>query len=145
LSNWHLCDFRDECGTEFNCSEQYMMLAKAEMFNDMDTARLIMEAPHPREQKALGRQVKGFDKEKWEAQARDIVEKGCYFKFSQNEYLKRFLLNTGDTILVEASPYDCVWGIGIGPDDPRRFDEKNWRGTNWWGEVLMRVRTRLKD
>jgi ribA/ribD-fused uncharacterized protein len=100
----------------------------------------IMAATHPREQKALGREVKNFDKAKWDAVARDIVYKGNEAKFSQNADYMAALMATKGTVLVEASPTDDIWGIKIGLDDARKADPKNWKGTNWLGEVLTKLR-----
>lgn len=143
FSNWHPSPFEID-GVWYNCSEQYMMAEKARLFNDTETLSKIMSAPDPREQKQYGRQVKGFDQHTWEKVARGVVYKGCLAKFSQNQVLKKILLETGDTTLVEASPYDKIWGIGLAKDDPRAKDRATWRGTNWLGKVLVRVREALK-
>lgn len=142
FSQWLDCDFTVE-GVRYGCAEQYMMHQKALFFEDAESARKIMAARHPREQKALGRKVKGFDKEKWEAVARDIVYKGNYEKFRQNKGLLYALKETVGKELVEASPTDRIWGIGLAEDDDLRLDPANWRGTNWLGEVLMKVRDDL--
>lgn len=131
-------------GVTYNCAEQYMMAMKAVFFEDSETLTAIMESMNPRDQKALGRQVRNFDTARWDAVSRDFVFKANVAKFSQNERLKEFLLNTGDKEIVEASPYDKIWGIGMSETDPDRFDKAKWRGTNWLGEVLMRVRTELR-
>jgi hypothetical protein len=102
-----------------------------------------MSIDNPKEQKALGRQVKNFNVDKWNIIAKDIVYIGCYAKFSQNESLKQMLLETeGD--LVEASPYDKIWGIGLSSDQPEARNRNTWNGTNWLGEVLTKVREDLK-
>ena len=140
FSNWHFSDFVDENGRKFNCSEQYMMYHKAMTFNDTEIAEKIMEAVHPREQKALGRQIKNFKSEVWDAISKSVVYKGCYFKFEQNPKLKEKLLTTKGTALVEASPADVIWGIGLGENDPDAMDRSKWKGTNWLGEVLTMLR-----
>lgn len=142
LSNWYISDFEIK-GVRFNCVEQFMMYCKAKLFGDESTAMKILEAPHPRVQKALGRAVVGFDDEKWVARRRQIVEYGCYAKFSQNEALRGVLLTTGDTLLVEASPYDRIWGIGLAANDPRALDPSKWKGQNLLGQALTQVRERL--
>lgn len=154
FSNWYPCTF--QVGSymnvishetfpfptvhKYNCSEQYMMAEKARMFYDKGSLMLIMEADHPREQKKLGRQVQGFNKDEWEKHAKKIVYHGCMAKFTQNEDLLEELLKTDGTTLVEASPYDCIWGIGLHESDPLCQDRSTWRGTNWLGEVLTNVR-----
>jgi ribA/ribD-fused uncharacterized protein len=94
----------------------------------------------PKEQKALGRSVKGFDKNKWEAVCREIVYEANYAKFTQNTVMKSELLRSGDRELVEASPYDNIWGIGMSESDKDILDKSKWKGTNWLGEAIMKVR-----
>jgi ribA/ribD-fused uncharacterized protein len=144
FSQWHPSEFKVD-GITYNCAEQYMMAEKARLFGDSKSRGKIMKSNSPREQKALGRQVSNFDKGKWESVAREIVFKGNMAKFSQNKDLKEKLLATGDKTLVEASPYDKVWGIGLSANDPNATKPGNWKGTNWLGEVLMRVRKELSE
>lgn len=138
-SNWYQSKFIVD-GIEYLCVEQYMMSQKALLFNDIDSLNKIMNESSPRIQKALGRKVIGFDKVKWETVAKDIVYKGCYAKFTQNNILKQELLKTAGTTLVEASPYDTIWGIGLKETDKRAKNRNTWNGSNWLGEVLTKVR-----
>lgn len=140
FSNWHPCSFIDTEGNEYNCSEQYMMAEKAKLFGDEEIREEILFAKHPRDQKELGRKVKNFNSDVWTKHCKEIVYRGCYLKFSQNPKLLEVLNSTKGTLLVEASPYDKIWGIGLGEDDPRIHDPKNWQGTNWLGEVLTQLR-----
>lgn len=142
FSQWHRSYFTVD-GVTYNCAEQYMMAMKAVFFEDSETLTAIMESMNPRDQKALGRQVRNFDATRWNAVSKDFVFKANIAKFS-DERLKQVLLNTGDKEIVEASPYDKIWGIGMSETDPDRFDKSKWRGTNWLGEVLMQVRTELR-
>jgi len=130
-------------GETYNCCEQYMMAEKARLFGDDASLKKIMRASDPAVQKACGRQVKNFDKDKWEDVAQDIVFKANWAKFTQHSDWKDQLLNTGDKEIVEASPTDCIWGIGMCCSDPGIEDPKNWRGTNWLGEAIMKVREQL--
>lgn len=139
FSNWYASSFIHG-GITFNCSEQYMMYYKALLFEDHEVAHLIMEQADPRKQKFLGRQVRGFENTIWLENCEDLMVDGLVSKFTQNKYLEKFILDTGDTILVEASPSDKIWGIGLAEDDPRALDETQWRGTNLLGKVLMRAR-----
>jgi len=132
-------------GVTFTHCEQYMMYKKALMFNDYDMAKAIMEADHPREQKALGRKVKGFDKETWEKYCKDIVYDGNVAKSTQNPDMLEELKLTGDKTIVESSPKDFIWGIGLAADDPRAQDRSQWKGTNWLGEAIQRVREDIKS
>ena len=140
FSNWHPCTFEDEQGNEYNCSEQYMMAQKALLFGDKEIFEKIMNEPNPKIQKELGRAVKGFDSKIWDQNAKKIVYDGCKLKFEQNPKLLNELLNTNGKELVEASPYDRVWGIGLAEDDPAIHDPLNWNGLNWLGEVLTQLR-----
>lgn len=139
FSNWYPARILVD-GISYTCTEQHMMAEKARLFDDEETLEKIMVATHPHDQKRLGRQVKGFNVDKWNAVARDRVYIGNLAKFTQHEDLKEFILRTGDDIIVEASPYDTIWGIGLYEDDERCLDPKQWKGKNWLGEVLMRVR-----
>lgn len=142
FSQWHRSYFNVE-GIVYNCAEQYMMAMKAAFFEDYETLTAIMESMNPRDQKALGRQVRNFDADRWNAVSRNFVFKANMAKFS-DEKLKKVLLDTENKEIVEASPYDKIWGIGMSEDDPDRFNKSKWRGTNWLGEVLMQVRTELR-
>lgn len=142
LSNWHPARFTFR-GVEFTSVEQFMMYSKARLFDDDETAREILSASQPREQKRLGRQVRGFDEAVWVKKRKPIVIVGCREKFWQNPPLGEILLGTEDTLLVEASPYDRIYGVGLAWNDPRIRDVSQWQGLNLLGDVLMEVRTWL--
>lgn len=120
------------------------MFRKAMLFKDYDVADMIMEQGHPRKQKFLGRQVRRFDSNKWNAECKDIMVPGLVSKFLQDTYCLNALLETGDSIIAEASPTDKIWGIGLSEDDPLAQNQSNWQGTNWLGEVLMRARDEIR-
>ena len=143
FSNWYPAQFV-VFGIEFDCVEQMMMYCKAVTFNDYVSARKIMLANTPRGQKALGRKVLGYDDAIWTAKRELYVDVGCFAKFSQNDSLKKYILSTGDIELVEASPYDRIWGVGIAENDPDIFDKSKWLGQNLLGKCLMRVRNQLR-
>ena len=127
----------------FNCAEQFMMYSKATFFGDKETAELIMQSTNPKEQKALGRKVKNFDAEKWNDVAKAFVYTGNMEKFNQNPKLKQILLDTDGTTLVEASPYDKIWGIGLDEKTAKVTPVEKWPGTNWLGEVLTSLRINI--
>ena len=127
-------------GILYSCAEQWMMAEKARLFGDTETLAKIMATNDPMEQKALGKQVKGFDKATWEAHDEDIVYRGSVAKYQQNPELKRTLLSTVGTTIVEASPEDHLWGIGLRRDDPRAQHRATWEGLNKLGKILTRVR-----
>jgi hypothetical protein len=142
FSQWHRSPFTLDRHL-YVTAEQYMMAEKARLFGDEETLERILAAREPRDQKALGRRVRGFDTERWNAVARDIVYRGNRAKFTTHRDLLALLLETEGTTLVEASPLDTIWGIGLAADDPDALDRNAWRGTNWLGEVLSRLRDTL--
>jgi hypothetical protein len=144
LSNWYRSPFVDpKTGVFYNCMEQYMMHRKALLFGDEEVAEMIMKTDDPSVHKRLGREVKGFDVDTWNKEARPIVYEGCYLKFSQNKQLKKMLMGTAGSLLVEASAMDKVWGIGVGMGAFGIDNPQNWRGENWLGQVLTYVREDL--
>ena len=129
---------------QYSCAEQYMMAEKARLFGDKIMEEAIMDTADPAAQKQYGRQVANFDDKTWKAHARDIVKQGSMAKYSQNPHLLKTLLATGTKTIVEASPEDRVWGIGLRKTDPRAQRRETWRGTNWLGQVLTEVRDELR-
>jgi ribA/ribD-fused uncharacterized protein len=142
FSNWFACKFRYKSITFFN-SEQAFMWEKAVFFGDMESAEKILKTPSPSECKALGKKVKNFDAAIWLTEGYKVMFSVNLAKFNQNHRLKDTLISTGNKIIVEASPYDVIWGIGLGSEDDRCLDETQWRGQNLLGKVLMDVRKRL--
>lgn len=132
-------------GVRYSSAEQYMMAQKALLFEDKETYIKIMSTSKPSEQKAFGKLVKGFVKETWETECKDIVFRGNYAKFTQNEDLYADLMDTIGTELVEASPVDPIWGIGLNENDPRAWEKETWQGTNWLGEAITAVRNKLVE
>jgi len=123
-----------------------MMAKKVEIFNDIDMVSRILDAPTPAEAKNLGRRVSNFDPVKWDIYKVDVVFNSNMYKFSQNKELNKYLLSTEDAILVEASPYDKVWGIGISNDVAKKNNNPGiWKGDNLLGFTFMDVREKLKD
>lgn len=120
-----------------------MMWAKAMLFGDIEVANKILKAKEPSVQKSLGRQVKNFDQKKWEEHCERIVYEGNHAKFSQNPNLLKRLIKTGETTLVEASPYDRIWGIGLAEHDPRARYRETWLGKNLLGQILTDLREDL--
>lgn len=143
LSNWFKCSFKDE-QYSYGSSEAYLMIQKALLFGDRESATKITKTRDPKKQKSLGRLVKGFNEEIWNQHKFDIMVKGLILKFEQNENLKKQLISTGEKVLVEGSPYDSVWGVALHYSDILILDEKNWRGENLLGKALMRVREDFK-
>lgn len=144
LSQWWPVTFTVD-GLSYRSAEHFMMAGKALLFGDAGTAARIRQAPHPGAAKALGREVAGFDEERWAAHRFDVVVAGNLPKFGQHAGLRKFLMATGDRVLVEASPRDKIWGIGLAADDERAASPDRWPGQNLLGFALMEVRQRLRS
>ncbi|MEV4706467.1 NADAR family protein [Actinoplanes sp. NPDC049316] len=142
LSQWWPSTFTAE-GVTFASAEHYMMWRKALLFGDDEAAGRIVAASHPRQAKMLGRRVHGFDEEVWAAHRYGIVVDASVAKFGQHAELRDFLVGTRRRVLVEASPTDRVWGIGLAAADERAADPARWRGLNLLGFALMEARDRL--
>lgn len=142
LSNWYMSYFKVD-GVEFSSMEQYMMYRKAVCFNDRGSADKILETDDVAEIKALGRGVSGYDDHYWNGVRQVIVYEGLVAKFSQNEELKKRLLDTGNDMLAECAVKDRIWGIGLSMTDPDRQDMSKWKGQNLLGYALMMVRNKL--
>ncbi|MCB1049093.1 MAG: NADAR family protein [Acidobacteria bacterium] len=142
FSQWFPAAFELE-GQVYPTAEHYMMAKKARLFADEQIRPAILAADHPGEAKKLGRQVQGFDESIWAAARWSIVVAANRAKFGQNPEMKAFLLATGERVLVEASPYDRIWGIGLGERDPSAANPTTWKGLNLLGFALMEVRQLL--
>ena len=142
LSNWGPAEF-DYKGEHFFNSEQAFMWEKAIFFGDEEVASEILSTKNPKNAKDLGRLVLNYNDNEWAKVRYKKMLEVCLAKFSQNEDQRETLLNTENRILVEGSPYDKVWGVGLHWTDEEILDEKNWRGMNLLGKALMQVRDRL--
>lgn len=149
FSNWYPSAFSapvfpGSALMDFNTGEQHMMVCKALVFHDYSIIDKLMNTNDPREQKALGRKVKHFDAAHWRQVCEQLFYPGLYAKFTQDDQLKQTILATDDLILVEAAPWDKIWGIGMAATDPGVEDPTNWKGTNLLGNMLMNVRSHIK-
>lgn len=143
FSQWYPVKF-EENGIVYKTAEHYMMAEKARLFNDSEMLNKILMASTPNQAKTLGRRVKSFDAKLWDEHKYEFVKQGNLLKFSQNESLKDFLLSTNDKVLIEASPYDRIWGIGMLESDQRAENPLLWDGENLLGFALMEVRDELR-
>ncbi|MEX5636816.1 NADAR family protein [Parafrankia sp. FMc2] len=142
LSQWWPVDFTVG-GTDYRSAEHFMMEQKSRLFGDDATAERVLAAASPGEAKALGRQIRDFDEETWTRRRYDIVVRGNSAKFSQHPALREYLVGTGRRTLVEASPLDRIWGIGLASEDERASRPSAWPGLNLLGFALMEVRALL--
>ena len=121
------------------------MYRKAVLFDDQEAAEKVLVADNPGKAKSIGRKVLGFRDEIWLAQRESIVQEASTLKFSQNAELREFLLNSGKRVLVEASPIDRIWGIGMDKESASRTHPSEWRGLNLLGFALMFARSSLRS
>lgn len=143
FSQWFMAGF-DVDGVHYRTAEHFMMAGKARLFDDAAALQRILDAASPVDVKAIGREIVGYDDSVWRAQRWSVVVNANLAKFSQDDQLKQFLLGTGDQILVEASPVDAIWGIGMAASDPDVANPAAWKGLNLLGFALMEVRDILR-
>lgn len=143
FSQWWMSSFKVD-GIEYKSAEHFMMAKKAELFEDFEIMNQIIKANSPVDVKKLGREVKNYNDAIWLENRYEIVKTGNFYKFSQNPELHKFLLSTGEKVLVEASPVDAIWGIGLASDHKNANNPKEWKGLNLLGFALMEVRDELK-
>lgn len=142
FSQWWPAAFEVD-GTRYASAEHFMMAGKARLFGDEAIRAQVLAAPTPAEAKALGRKVANFDGARWERERFAIVVAANMAKFGQHPDLREFLVQTGDCVLVEASPVDAIWGIGLAADHADAQRPERWQGLNLLGFALMEVRERL--
>lgn len=135
----------DSLTYEYHCSEQAFMHAKALLFGDYDTAAKIMRAPTPMAAKKLGRQAKGFEEGVWAKHREQVMRAVCSAKFCSIRKLRKAILATAGKTLVEASPRDRIWGIGLSEAGARACDPSQWPGQNLLGKVLTALRDDMID
>ncbi|MCO6007654.1 NADAR family protein [Actinoallomurus purpureus] len=142
LSQWYPAPFTVD-GVRYATAEHFMMVGKARLFGDAEAEKVVLADDDPGKAKGAGRKVRGFDEETWAERRYDLVVAANEAKFGQHPALRDFLLATGDRVLVEASPYDTVWGIGLSASQPEARHPAQWRGLNLLGFALMDVRGSL--
>jgi ribA/ribD-fused uncharacterized protein len=143
FSQWWGAPFEVD-GARYPTAEHWMMAGKARLFGDDEALAAILDAPTPAAAKALGRQVRGFDDARWAQRRFDLVVEGNVQKFGADPALRAHLLATEDSVLVEASPRDRIWGIGLSASHPDAQHPARWRGSNLLGFALVRARERLR-
>ncbi len=142
LSQWWASPFEID-GIVYRTAEHYMMAEKARLFEGHDIGDRIIACSNPKEVKKLGREIQNFNDDLWNEHRFEVVVQGNLAKFSQNSALQGFLRSTGRKVIVEASPQDTIWGIGLAEDDPNAKNPERWNGLNLLGFALMKVRSKL--
>ena len=143
LSQWFEAPFVVD-GVRYRTAEHWMMAAKARLFGDQEAERAAIDAANPALAKAAGRTVRDFDDAVWDRERFEIVVRGNTHKFAAHPDMGQFLLRTGSRVLVEASPRDRIWGIGMGAKNENAENPAAWRGLNLLGFALMEARERLR-
>ena len=142
LSNHFPAPFTHK-GEHFNCAEQYIMVEKARHFGDQGAVKAVMEEPVPAKQKQIGKYIKNFDREIWQANAQDIILPGLISKFEQCQEAMELLMKTAERDIIEANPHDLFFGVGISIFSPTVWDSSNYKGKNIMGKMLQIVRGTL--
>jgi ribA/ribD-fused uncharacterized protein len=142
FSQWWPCQFSVD-SVSYSSAEQFMMAEKARLFEDQEVLEQILENADPGKIKSLGRRVRGFEESAWNRTRFDIVTRGNVAKFGQDGALRQYLLASAPAVIVEASPLDEIWGIGLGAQHADARDPRTWRGSNLLGFALMRARDEL--
>ena len=143
LSNWYPAEFTID-GVTYRDTEQYFMAQKAIRFGDTTRLAEIMAAEDPATYKKLGRLVENYDPAVWNAVRYEVMKTGNRAKFAQHPELRQKLLATGDALIAEASPRDCIWGIGYGAERARLTPPDRFRGQNLQGRLLMELREEFR-
>lgn len=120
-----------------------MMYQKALLFSDEEIAKKILKAENPGKAKSLGRKVRNYVDDLWVSERFEIVVQGNMLKFSSSSELLQYLTNTAPRVLVESSPQDRIWGIGMDKAQAKLTDPAGWNGQNLLGFALMESRSRL--
>ena len=128
---------------DYNSSEQMFLSEKCITFGQTAAAQNIMCMDDPGKMVQEAKVCRGYN-EKWDMEQEDIMLTAILGKFTQNEEHEKFLLSTGDKILVEGSPYDSTWGVGLAFNDPAIDNSQNWKGDNLLGKALMTARRLIK-
>lgn len=131
-------------GITYHTAEHWMMSKKALLFGDKIVNNRIMASHSPKMAKHYGRMVADYDESVWIKHRESIIKEGNIHKFTQHPSLKKYLLSTGEQIIVEASPSDKIYGIGMDAEDPNTLIPSHWNGLNLLGFCLMEVRDELR-
>ena len=119
-------------------SEKFFMMSKAILFNDEPSLKKIAMSASPMAAKRLGRKVKNFNPEVWDKMKEPAMMSALMHKFAISPDFQVSLKESGNKLLVEASPDDSIWGIGFSEHDAEG-NEANW-GQNLLGKCLMELR-----
>lgn len=143
-SQWYPCQFKDKEENTFKNAEQFMMYHKFKCL-EPENAYKILEIHNPRLIKQMGRNIIKYDEVKWSNIREQVVTLGNYYKFTQNPNLLDILLEHQNKTIVEASPEDKIWGIGLWENDARCLNRESWLGLNLLGISIMSARNMIQN
>ena len=139
LPQWYPCSFSVQ-GDQYLHAAHWMMVQKAKLFGDGESATSLLTLKDDTAIKSRGRHITGFDQRRWDDHKYSIVLSGNLHKFSQHQALRAYISGTHPLVLTEANPDDSVWGIGMRENAPGATNPHHWRGLNLLGFALMEVR-----
>ena len=142
LSNHYSCKFTTGEG-DFTSVEQYYMYQKANHFGDEDSAVAIRSTDDPVNEKSIGKNIKGFKAGEWKEVREQYMQVGISAKFEQNPDFAKVLKGTGNSMLVEANPFDPFWGAGVSLASTDLWNPTKWKGANKLGRMLVELRDSL--
>jgi ribA/ribD-fused uncharacterized protein len=140
LSNWSNHPISDTTGTTYPTVEHLIMARKASLMDDSASLEKILKTKSARTAKSLGRKVSNWDEMKWQSRREAIALEGLQLKVVQHEEVADLLKTTTPKTLVEASPYDKIWGIGLASTHVNATQPEKWKGSNLLGKLWMKVR-----
>ena len=132
-------------GNKYPSVEHYFQGMKAKEFGDTEMHDKIAIAKTGKAVKAMGKKIKNFVKEVWDAKRDEVMRTGVRSKFIQHPELRKQLLETGDRMIGEADARNLYWGIGTAETSEKSKHPEKWRGQNKMGKLLMELRTEFKN
>jgi ribA/ribD-fused uncharacterized protein len=126
-------------------SERAIMLAKASLMGDEAIFAKILKAADQPSTKELGRQVSPWNEKLWQTYVCAIAYDVVLAKFRAVPEANEMLLNVTEDYIVEASPRDRHWGVGMGAKNEDISIPSAWKGSNILGWALMEARQELRN
>ena len=145
FSNFHEVTIEVD-GMTFHSTEQWIQYQKAKLFGDNETGEKIMKTTRAIECKRLSYDIEDYDEEEWKGNIEKLCYRGIKAKFTQHDWLKKLLLETGQKCIVECAP-NTIWGTGVALSDKEALNKNKWNGEGeigLMGMMLMKIREELR-
>jgi ribA/ribD-fused uncharacterized protein len=140
LSNLYILPFTID-DIIFKSVEHYIVYNKAKVFNDIEFFDSILNTKNSVH---LKKYEKKYNNDILVDNCFNILYIGIRNKFNQNLLYKQKLINTGNKIIIYASPFDNLLGIGMNEIDTYKLNENKWqkliKNKNILGNILMLIR-----